>query len=373
MHQRSKRAATAIALCLGASMATLTPAAHAAGPVVFCMQTYGHEVPASNCDPNPNQLTPSDYSGKVFPNSLLYVSSLGAQGSFVTAPMGSIFVEGNATPGSAVSISVTDGVRTLGPFVVETEEVSGGGARAGDFFAEIMVSELGNHVATPALDADNLGEDELGRSILTVSARAIVGVEASPIKTDTIVKHAATTGDTYAPRLTSQKWPPIDLDHACVDRNTQDAINQAQIEVFGDWIIGFNDADKAPCTYYPISGTILDHFNGSSGTASEISDVRITVRKEDNDETFLDIKHSTDSENLPATRGAILTRMASNISKYAYNLHINDLPPNDLALIGMDDFYTITVTVCDAWGDVLAPTASNCTTSSQGDIIVHSY
>jgi len=374
MHRKgTKKAAIAIALSLAASVASFTPAAHAAGPVVFCMQTYGHEIPAANCDPNPNQLNATDYSGKVYPNSLLYVSSLGTQGSFVTAPTGSIFIEGNATPGSTVSITVTDGITTLGPFAVDAEIADGGDARAGDFFAEIMVSELGNHVATPGLDGDTVGDDELGQTLLTVRARAIDGSGTSPVKTDTIVKHAATTGDVSKPQLVAQKWPPLDLDHACVDRNSQDAINEAQILVFGDWLIGTYDEDKSPCTYYPISGTIVDRYQQSGGTASEISDVRIQIRKEANDETYLDVRHSTDSDDLPSGRGAILTRMASNVSKYAYNLNINDLPPNDLALIGLDDFYTITVTVCDAWGDVSAPSATNCTVSSQGDIIVHSY
>jgi hypothetical protein len=191
--------------------------------------------------------------------------------------------------------------------------------------------------------------------------------------TDTIVKHAATAGDLFRPRLSAQMWPALDLDHACVDRNIQDGINEAQIQVFGDWIIGYNDADKSPCTYHPISGTINDFYSGSGGTASEISDVRITVTQEADGETYLDLRDSIDSANLPAGRGAILTRMASNVSKYSYNLNVNDLPPNDLALVGLDDFYTITVVVCDAWGNVMAPSASNCVTSSQGDIIVHTY
>lgn len=374
MHRKgTKKAAMGIALSLAASVASFTPAAHAAGPVVFCLQTYGHEIPAANCEPNPNQLTPVDYSGKVYPNSLLYVSSLGTQGSFVTAPTGSIFVEGNATPGSTVSITVTDGVTTLGPFAVDAEIADGGDARAGDFFAEIMVSELGNHIATPGLDGNTTGDDELGQTVLTVRARAIDGTGTSPVKTDTIVKHAATAGDTFKPQLVSQEWPPIDLDHACVNRNAEDAINDVQTEIFGDWIIGTYEEDKSPCTYYPISGTIVDRYQQSGGTASEISDVRIQIRKEANDETYLDLRHSTDSASLPRGRGAILTRMASNVSKYAYNLHIGDLPANDLALVGLDDFYTITVTVCDAWGNVLAPSATNCTVSSIGDIIVHSY
>lgn len=359
---RSKRARTALALGLSVAAFGATPAAQAAAPVVFCMQTYGHEIPASTCDPNPNQLTPTDYSGKVYPTSLLHIDSLGPQGSFVTAPMGAIVVEGNATPGSTVAITVTDGVKTLGPIFARAEGSSTPSARAGDFIAEVMVSELGGHAATPGLDANATGDDELGQTLLTVTARATNGSGTGAPLTDTIVKHAATAGDAYAPKLSAQKWPPIDMDHACTERNQGDVL-------VATGFFGYT-GEAPPCTYYPISGTINDFYNGSAGTASEISDVRIEITK--GDDTYLDIRHSTDSARLPAGRGPVLTRMASNVSKYSHILNINDLPPNDLALIGLDDFYVITVTVCDAWGDVMAP-STNCVVSSQGDIVVHSY
>jgi hypothetical protein len=366
-----KRSSLVMALSVCATVASLTPAANAAGARVFCLQTYGHEVPAQPCEKNPNLLQPYDYSGKVYPNSLLYVSSLGSQGSFVTAPTGSIYVEGNATPGSRVAISVTDGIRTLGPFTVDAEPADGGGARAGDFFAEIMVSELGSHVATPGADPDNVGDDELGPTTLTITAQATDGMGSAGPLTDTIVKHAATEGDTFKPRLVQQRWPSLDMDHICSQRQVEDAVNGSQELIFGDWILGFSE--KSACTYHSISGSILDHYNGSNGTASEISDVRIEITKEELGQTFLDVKHSTDTPNLPPTRGPILTRYASNVSKYSYIFNINDLPPNDLALVGLDDFYTVTVTVCDAWGNVMSPSATNCVVSSQGDIIVHSY
>lgn len=362
------KAIPALAALVAASFATLP--AEAAAPRVFCLQTYGHEVPPANCEKNGDQLTAVDYSGKVYPNSLLYLSSLGSQGSFVTAPTGSIFIEGVATPGALLELTVTDGVKTLGPFTIEADDTATSSSEAGSFFAEIMVSELGSHRATPGADANNVGDDELGPTTLTVRAKPIVAGVAGPIATDAIVKHAASPLDAYKPRVAEREWPPIDMDHACSSRHAEDAVNGSQEAIFGFWLIGFER--KTPCTWYSISGSILDHYNGTQGTASEISDVRIQITKEGRGETFLDVTHSQDSQHLPPGRAQILTRAASNISKYFYTFNINDLPPNDLALIGEDDFYTVTVTVCDAWGDVMNPNG-NCDVASQGDIIVHAY
>lgn len=361
MHRKGTRRASLALAASFVAVAGFTPAAQAAtAPRVFCMQTFGHEVPAESCEINPNQLAPYDYSGKVYPNSILYLTSLGSHGSYASGATGSIYVEGNATPGSSVILTVSDGIRTLGPFSVPTAPTTDSLARAGDFFKEIMVSELGTHRATGAT-AVGAPDADLGPATLTVRAYALNGDGAGAVLQDTIVKHAATANDTFKPKLSSQAWPPVDVEHGCNGRWVPDALDQMGLGFF----------TKSPCPYFPIAGTIKDLDSTTLGTTSEISDVRITIRKVEANETYLDVRHST--ANLQAPRGPILTRTSSNVSRYNYILNIRDLPTNELATIGLDETYTITVTVCDAWGDVMAPNATNCVTSSKGDYIVHSY
>lgn len=341
-----------------------TEAQAAAAPVIRCLQSYGHEVPPV-CQPNPDKLTALDYEGKVYPNSRLYPT-----GETFVGATGNIFVEGNATPGSMVSLTVTDGDATIGPFFLQaTTNGSPSGPAAGDFVGEINVVALGSHRATPEADADNVGDDELGPTTLTITATATDVNGTGPAVTDTIVKHAASMGDKSSPGFSNLQWPPRDLDHGCNSRYTAKQWNDTND---GLGIPGIRFTGYSQCPWYPIAGTVRD-FDGV--TASEISDVRITISKGGKD--YIDVRHSTDSALLPPGRGEILTRISADHSRYWYLLNIKDLPPNSGALVGLDSYYTITVAACDAWGDVSDPlgpnNANNCSSTELTSIVIYPF
>lgn len=333
-------------------VSSMAPGAQAAEPPrIRCLQSYGHEVPPP-CEPNPDQLTAIDYEGKVYPNSKPYPTHQG-----ITPPTGNMFVEGNATPGSIVTFTIEDDVTTIGPFQVQASST-------GAFSAEVNVVALGGHRATPEADADSVGDDELGPTELTIRASVRNANGSTGGYTDTIVKHAATAGDVKAPEISDQQWPPQDLDHGCNSRYTARYWNDLND---GLGIPGIRFTGYSQCPWYPIAGTLKD-FDGA--TVSEISDVRITVSK--GNRTYIDVRHSQDSALLPPGRGEILTRISADMSRYWYLMNVRDLPPNSGALVGLDDWYTITVTACDAWGDVTVPN-SNCSTTSLGEIAVYPF
>lgn len=368
---------------LGVLAVALVPGvgAQAAAPTIFCVRAFGHAVPTAPCDPNPNQFAEREPEGKVYPTSYLYYSSFGRPGliqggGFPAPPRGSIFVEGNATPGATILVTVTDGVRTLGPFSTQTHVASPEGPRAGDFRAEIMVSELGDHRATPEVDADDMGDNELGPTRLTVLATPTLGSIAGGTRQVSITKHAAVPGDVAVPSVTNEKWPPYDWERNCIIAKA----NEARLYVQGDQgrppLGGYQPVRTSPpgvnpnppqpqfrseCAVWPIGGRIEDELF-SPLIASEISDVRITITK--GVRTYLDVKAS----DVPG----ILTRDASNYASYNYLVSAWDYPPNPLARIGRDDSYTITVTICDAWGNIDDPDA-NCNVLARSDVIVYPF
>lgn len=184
----------------------------AAGPKVRCLQAYATVVPPK-CDPS--DLTQAPTTDKVTPISDLF--GLGAPF------MGNIVVEGNATPGSTVTITISDGQATLTREAVTAATASENNAtRAGDFEVvfdptsdlskPLSVQELGVHRARPGAPNSSTDPFDLGRSVLTVEAVASDGVAQSPTKTVEIVKLAATPGDTFAPEFRNLRFPP---EHWC--------------------------------------------------------------------------------------------------------------------------------------------------------------
>ncbi|MFP5224679.1 MAG: hypothetical protein ACLGH3_03835 [Actinomycetota bacterium] len=340
--------------------------AQAAAPMVFCAQAFGHEIPAQPCDPNPNQFAPPLRVGKSYPSSSLYVTS-GGTGGFAQPPKGTIWVEGNATPGATVAVRVTDGTRTLGPFFVDASlQQSPGGHRRGDFRAEIQVAELGGHVATPGADADSIGDDELGPTLLTIDLTPSLSGATGAVKSVQLVKHAASEGDVFKPVIQNQKWPPRAWDRNCF----------ANIPFYVVEIIFFQLFVNQPtpaheCAVWAVSGTILEETTGSANRFSEISDVRIEVIK--GNKKYLDVRDSVDGEKMRARgEGGILTRYSTNANSYRLLLSSYDFPANNGYDLGMDDPYNIRVTICDAWGSVDAPNATpnNCVVSTSYDIVI---
>lgn len=367
-QSRTRRAASLLVGGLLASMIGATPA-HAVGPTVFCAQAFGHEVPAAPCDPNPNQFGPPIPAGKSYPSSYLYVSSGGSTG-FSSPPKGTIWVEGNATPGATVSVTVTDGIRTLGPFFVEADlQGSPSGPRKGDFRAEIQVAELGGHRATPESDPDNIGDDELGPTLLTITLIPRQAGTTGTAKRVELTKHAASAGDVTKPALSGQKWPPRSWERNCV----LDLPFWA-LDVAINLLLPANPPAAHQCAVWPVAGTITEETASSATRFSEISDVRIEVTK--GTVSYLDARDSVEGEAMRRRGEAgILTRSSSNFTSYRLLLSSYQFPPNNGYDLGMDDPYFIKVTVCDAWGSIDTPTTTpnNCTVSISPSIVVTPY
>jgi hypothetical protein len=372
--QRSTRlAVTGLVGGLLASLVATVPA-HAAGPVVFCAQAFGHEVPAAPCDPNPDQFAPAVPDGKGYPNSYLYVMSTGTSGWNYPAK-GTLFVEGNATAGSTVAITVTDGSRTLGPFFVEASpQGSPSGPRKGDFRAEVQVVDLGSHKATPEADADDVGDDELGPTQLTITMTPSQGGTTGTSKSINFTKHAATHDDVTRPQLTRTTFPPSTWERNCplsLAINAPFYAFEAALYLLG---VGPYPADDMPCAHAVISGSIAEDYPAAGDRFSEISDVRIQILK--GGVSYLDVRDSVEGDQLRARgKGGILTRTSSNYASYRFVVNSHDYPPNNTAQFGLDSYYMARVTVCDAWGSVddAAATPNNCTVLNSGNITVTPY
>lgn len=349
---RGRGAAGLIAGALVVGFLGTASSAQAVGePVIFCAQAFGHAVPSTYCDPNPNVLVGSPtMTGKTYPNSYLYITSQGTSG-WAYPRKGHFYVEGNATPGAAVEISITDGLITRGPWTVLASTASAGSdQRPGDFRLDVPTADnaaLGGHRATPDFDADNVGDDELGPTVLTISMTPRVGASVGATATTTLTKHAAVAGDVSKPQITNTKFPPSPW-----GRNTC----------------------PLNCAHTTIEGRIQEDGPTAGNRFSEISDVRIQIKK--GTVSYLDVRDSEEGA-LARSRGlgGILTRDSTNYANYRWQMTSHQLPPNNLALIGMDTGYIVTVTVCDAWGSVLAPqaTPNNCTVVTSGSITVTSF
>ncbi len=150
------------------------------------------------------------------------LSRLYNYGSNVYDYMGVVKVEGNATAGSQVTITISDGTRSI-TRVATAAATSNPDyeRRAGDF--EVLfdptrdlskgfasVQELGGHVAGPDATPEmpSPSTTDLGQTILTVQAVATqAGVESLPMSIE-IFKQPATPGDIFEPELQSLRFPP---------------------------------------------------------------------------------------------------------------------------------------------------------------------
>lgn len=196
----------------------ITPTvARAADPRVNCLQAFASIVPASKCDPSTFRHLPPATPDVITPLTRLY-----NYGSNVNDYLGVVKVEGNATPGSRVTITISDGVKSINRTATAAPSPdSNYGQRAGDFevlfdptrdFSQgpLSVQELGSHSAGP--DAfptmPNPTPTDLGQTVLTVSAVALVGsISSAPLAVE-IFKRPATPGDEFGPELGSLRFPP---------------------------------------------------------------------------------------------------------------------------------------------------------------------
>lgn len=215
---------------------------------------------------------------------------------------------GRATPGAAVTVSVTDG---LGGEVTATATAAnaddpGAGIRAGDWAVSPSVTELGSHGPDPSpITFTAVSTDPAGKTAGPVSA--------------TVRKASATPGDATPPVVSLDSSPPsnwcrVGLERACPKTCALAAIVPEQATVgtpAGTVTVPLHRIDLRPfgipftttiidarqCrTIAQISGSVQDLTRESSGIASEIADVVITIRNQDDvvvRETRSFIRHGT--------------------------------------------------------------------------------
>lgn len=204
------------ALILTGLLASSLPstATAASGPVVYCMKAFSSDVPAK-CDPGTFPWDP-EYRGIVTPNSRPY-------GNWPTTNEpgypGVLYVEGNADAGSRVTVTVSDGSRSISEVVfARTNDDAGTEEKRGDFRVAFdpmnnpnmlaSLAELGTHAADTGDNAATVAFPGSGKSTLTVTAVAeIAGVTGSPLKVFAD-KYAASPLDAAAPALQGLRWPP---------------------------------------------------------------------------------------------------------------------------------------------------------------------
>lgn len=288
----------ALGAVLAALSALLVPsAASAAAPTVYCVIAYGHENPG-NCDPHP-ELSATAYDGRIYPTSQPY--GYGEKGL--------LYVEGNANPGARVTVTATDGVRSFSRTVeAALANDPQTGRRAGDFKADLKVTELGVHAGTPS----NVN----GVSDIDITAIATVGgVDSAPATTD-IDKYAITpgnegpTGDKYNPVFTmGPNYPP------------------------GAWIHLTSNGVGV------IRGRVEDDHNGAFGRASEIASITVKIEQ---------------GTTLIRDFGNVANRINSTQAKYDVVVNINDFEPS----YPFNDPYKVTVVVKDANGNTVTVSAN---------------
>jgi hypothetical protein len=208
-------------VALGAiATATFAPAtANAAAPKVYCMQAFASDVPATQCDPSAFPFLPPADPDTITPISRLF-------GPTHESNLGTVMVEGNATPGSSVAVEISDGTKSI--IRVATAAATADPSndlRKGDFsiwfdprtdLAHTLatVQELGSHSAGPGATPTmpNPSAADLGEVVLTITAVAnVAGIDSDPLSIE-IFKQAATPGDTFAPQLRNLRFPP---EHWC--------------------------------------------------------------------------------------------------------------------------------------------------------------
>ncbi|MFP5224680.1 MAG: hypothetical protein ACLGH3_03840 [Actinomycetota bacterium] len=203
---RFSRSIIALAALIGATLPVAADAAPIAGPRVYCMIAFNDEIP-DRCDPATFRHEPQ-YIGKLAPSIEVYPSQAGV-----------LYVEGNADPGAKVTVTVTDGDKSMTEVVTALAAPDPGtGERRGDFRVAFdpvndpnetaSIAELGRHTADPGDDPLTVSPPGSGLTRLTVIATAEMGgIEGTPLEVF-VDKYAASAGDTQAPVLKGLKFPP---------------------------------------------------------------------------------------------------------------------------------------------------------------------
>ncbi|MFA5890076.1 MAG: hypothetical protein WDA27_03845 [Actinomycetota bacterium] len=351
-------------------IATFVPgAAHADDPSFTVLNVFGDaRQNASN--------TPWDDTKVLFANS----DALGR------GEKGFIYVRGNVK-GLAdsdgmlrgyVEVVVTDdtGTALSKTATVYPVDEPGSGPKAGDFNAEIQVTQLGRHlvdldqdwkplVAPDAFPADDAGKltylSKLGASPLTVATTARVNGKAIT-QSQTITKYAGTPRDTVSPALSSQKWPPGQWCHnpelfqgeiggqggslgcgtprslhrqqypdpvnACPDDNDMSIlVGPARMTTCSIQVYGATSEAQ-------VSGRIEDMVASSGGIASEIAGARLQIFL---GETPMTLRNGQTSMEILGPR-------SGPRASWGTTLRIDDFEPNTPG-----ESYRIVVTVTDAW------------------------
>jgi hypothetical protein len=300
----------ALGAVLAALSALLVPgAAAAAAPTVYCVIAYGHENPG-NCDPHPEVAAPP-YEGRIYPTSQPY--GYGEKGL--------LFVEGNANPGARVTVTATDGTRSFSR-TVEAASASDpqSGRRAGDFKADLKVTELGVHEGTPG--------NPNGISDIDITVVATVGsVDSAPATTD-IDKYAIAPGDEGPNGL--DKYKPI----FPVIRRPQDSSNQPNPQYPpGFWMHLTSNGVGV------IRGLVEDDHPAAYGHASEIASIDVTIKQ---------------GATLIRDFGNVANRVNSTQAKFDIVLNINNFEPS----FPFSNPYVVTVVVKDANGNSVSSTGT---------------
>lgn len=292
----------ALGALLAAFAALLVPsAASAASPTVYCIVAYGHENPG-NCNPQP-ELNAPPYAGRIYPTSQPYGY----------AEKGLLFVEGNANPGARVTVTVTDGsltaVRTVEAAAANDPQT---GRRAGDFKADLKVTNMGVHQGS--------GGNPNGISTLDVTAVATVAaVDSAPVST-TIDKYAIAPGDTVKD-IYKPVFPVI--------RRPQDTANQPNPQYPpATWIHLTSNGVGV------IRGLVEDDHPAAYGHASEIASINVTIKQ---------------GATMIRNFGNVANRINSTQAKYDIVVNINDFEPS----YPFNDPYVVAVTVKDANGNTV--------------------
>lgn len=298
---------------LVATAALLVPGAAQAAPTVYCVIAYGHENPG-NCNPQPD-LNAAPYQGRIYPTSQPY--GYGEKGL--------LFVEGNATPGSSMTVSATDGSSTV-TRRVETALSNDPqfGRRAGDFKADLKVTNLGVHAGSPT--------NPNGISTLTVTVSFTSAPDVS--KTTTIAKYAIAPGDQgptgkdkYAPQFPSLLRPD----------GTNNPPNPPNPETpktfwFQESLLLCDDYDCNGQGEAKIRGLVEDDTAGAFGHASEIASITVTI---------------TQDGVMIRNYGNVADRINSTQARFDITVKIGDLEPN----FPLNAPYTVTIRVEDANGN----------------------
>lgn len=340
-------------------VAVALPARAAGAPKVTCVMGYGvGNGSGAYCAP--------DYVGTVTP--------MGQPDGRYTP--GLLWVQGYATPDSYIKItasnpnapSVPGDPTSISVIVTSSHDISGpGGDPIGTFFARFSATRLGVHTVAPGADPTGATDDQLGRSVLNLSAVVsdAAGAPLSPAATNTFVKLAGTRHDVTAPTLkkavidwvaaTPNRCGPWAHHHlAWAAWNFGLSFNNNHLQNWLDPILVPGNPPKVyPCTEprLEISGDVRDDGSGANGYGSEIADIHVVITQGNTVVQDLHPFYQDWADNGNAgPRARYLVRWP--LRAFAPTLAC---PPFDgrnfqPAALRVGPAYSMSVTITDAWG-----------------------